>query len=257
MKFQTIILFITFIFLSSTKSLSAMETINIAFSEYKPYMSQTLPHKGVLNDIIKQSFELEGVDVNFKVMSPTKSFRLIKAGEIDASVGWTPNESRKSFAQFSPSLLSSEIVFFYRKDKPVNWHQLPKSKLAVFGATKTYFYGEEFEQAQQQGAIRVQFANSDKINFKKLIGTRIDAFPISLDVGLDMLNRKFSKRQRKKLTFSPQPLTSESLTLMFSKHSDVSQQWITIFERGFNKLKKSGGYQKIIQNFNTHLNIQR
>ena len=72
--------------------------------------------------------------------------------------------------------------YFYRKNHPIHWDNLSSYKLPTFGATKTYYYGDEFENAKQQGLIKVQVANTDRINFRKLIGTRIDAFPVALAV---------------------------------------------------------------------------
>ncbi|MGB0834500.1 MAG: substrate-binding periplasmic protein [Psychrobium sp.] len=228
-------------------------TITIAYSEYKPFISQSLPNKGVLNHVVKRAFELENVQVKFKAMSSSKTFKLIEAGKVDASVGWTPTVERKAFATFSSPIYSPKVVLFYRKSHPIHWEKLPTNKVPVFGATKTYYYGDEFADAQQQGRIKVQIANSDKINFKKLIGTRIDAFPIAEDVGRDMLKRKFSKRQSKALAFSSKPLLVEPLSVMFSKKNAANQRLQKKFEQGLAKLKKSGEYQKLINNFNASL----
>jgi len=235
----------------------ARQTVNIGYSEYKPYMSQSLPHKGLLNHIVKESFALEGITTNFTMMSSSKIFKLIEAGKLDASVGWTPTKQRARFADFSDPIFTSKVVLFYRKNNPIHWNSIPTAKKVIMGATKTYEYGDKFESAKKQGHIKVQIANSDKINFKKLIGTRIDAFPIALDVGQDMLARKFSKRQRRVLDFSSQEIYSEPLTLMFSKNMASNKALMTSFNRGFSKLKETGDYQKILQKFNTRLNKQR
>ncbi len=233
------------------------QSITIAYSEYKPFISQSLPNKGVLNHIVKRAFELEGIDVQFKAMSSSKTFKLIEAGKVDASVGWTPTTDREKYAAFSSPIYSPKVVLFYRKSHPIHWDSLSANKTPVFGATKTYYYGEEFKHAQQQGRIKVQLANSDKINFKKLIGTRIDAFPIALAVGQDMLQRKFSKRQKKSLDYSSKPLLIEPLSVMFSKKNAANKRLMSKFEHGLASLKQSGEYQKLIQNFNASLNIQR
>lgn len=242
------------VFSSFFNLVHANQTVNIAYGEYKPYLSQNLPEHGVFNQIVKQSFALEGITANFKSMSASKIFRLIKSGEINASVGWTPNEQRRNFADFSVPIFSSDVVLFYRKDNPVHWRELSSVDPAIIGATKTYYYGEQFELAKKQGRIKVQVANSDKINFKKLIGNRIDAFPIALDVGRDMLKRKFSKHQSKVLAFSSEKLYSEPIALMFSKKIATNKKLLASFNRGFSKLKESGDYQKILEKFNTHLN---
>ena len=233
------------------------QSITIAYSEYKPFISQSLPNKGILNHIVKRAFELEGVDVQFKAMSSSKTFKLIEAGKVDASVGWTPTIERKRYAHFSTPIYSPKVVLFYRKNHPIHWDNLSSYKLPTFGATKTYYYGDEFENAKQQGLIKVQVANTDRINFRKLIGTRIDAFPVALAVGLDMLQRKFSKRQSMPLGYSSKPLFIEPLTLMFSKKNAANKRLMNKFEHGLASLKQSGEYQKLLQNFNASLNIQR
>jgi len=257
MKHHGLAITLFVIFSSLFNVTQARQTVNIGYSEYKPYMSQSLPHKGLLNHIVKESFALEGITANFTNMSSSKIFKLIENGKLDASVGWTPTKNRERFADFSDPIFTSKVVLFYRKNNPVHWSAMPAAKKVIMGATKTYVYGEQFELAKQQGHIKVQLANSDKINFKKLIGTRIDAFPIALDVGQDMLSRKFSKRQRRVLTFSPEEIYSEPLTLMFSKSMANNKNLVASFNRGFSKLKQNGDYQKILQKFNTRLNKQR
>lgn len=241
----------------STNQVRANQTINIAYGEYKPYVSQKLPHKGFFNRVVKASFALEGVTATFEVMSPTKIFKLLKMGKLDASAAWTETESRKSFAVFSTPIYFSNTVLFYRTDAPVNWNELSISNPVTFGATKTYFYGDEFDKAKQQGLITVQEANSNKINFKKLLGKRVDAFPIALAVGKDMLNRHFYKRQRQSLSYSPKTLYSEPMSLMFSKNIATNTDLVARFNRGFSQLKASGEYQKMLLEFNNYLNKQR
>lgn len=229
--------------------------INLSLTEYRPYMSQSLPNKGLLSEIVERAFALEGVTIKYHPMSSSKAFHLIKMGEIDASIGWTATEERRSFAYFSSPIFYSKVVLFYRKDNPVNWNELPTSDLVTLGITQHYYYGLTFEMARQSRQFKVQTANSDKINFKKLIGTRIDAFPIAVDVGRDILLRKFPKRQTQHLGFSARPINIEPLSVMFSKKHASNKQLLETFERGMAKLKASGDYQKILQKFNSRLNI--
>ncbi|WP_435275372.1 transporter substrate-binding domain-containing protein [Psychrobium sp. nBUS_13] len=90
------------------------QSITIAYSEYKPFISQSLPNKGVLNHIVKRAFELEGIDVQFKAMSSSKTFKLIEAGKVDASVGWTPTTDREKYATFSSPIYSPKVVLTLR-----------------------------------------------------------------------------------------------------------------------------------------------
>jgi len=235
----------------------ANQTIHIAYGEYKPYVSQKLPHKGLFNRIVKASFALEGVTATFEVMSPTKIFKLIKMGKLEASAVWTETESRKKFAAFSTPIYFSNTVLFYRTEEPVNLEMLSASNPITVGVTKTYFYGDDFEQAKQKGLISVQEANSNLINFKKLLRKRIDAFPIALAVGKDLLSRSFYKRQEQSLSYSPHTLYKEPMSVMFSKDLATNTDMMAKFNRGFAQLKASGEYDKMLQEFNSYLNKQR
>ena len=218
---------------------------------------RNLPHKGLFNRIVKASFALEGVTATFEVMSPTKIFKLIKMGKLDASAAWTETEKRKHFAVFSTPIYLSNTVLFYRTEEPVIWDELSVSNPVTIGITKTYFYGEEFDKAKREGLISVQEAHSNKINFKKLLGKRIDAFPVALAVGKDLLNLNFYKRQRQSLSYSSRSLYNEPMSVMFSKNIANNTDLVAQFNRGFETLKASGEYEKMIQEFNNSLNNQR
>jgi len=248
---------ILFICLLFTNQVKASQDIHIAYGEYKPYISQRLPHKGLFNRIVKASFALEGVTATFEVMSPTKIFKLLKMGKLEASVAWTETKDRKKFAVFSTPIYFSKTVLFYRTEDPVNWEELSISNPIAVGATKTYYYGEYFYQAKQKGLISVQEANSNKINFKKLLRKRIDAFPVALAVGKELLSRNFYKQQAQSLSYSPHTLYREPMSVMFSKDIATNTDLVMRFNRGFAQLKASGEYDKILQEFNSYLNKQR
>ncbi len=226
----------------------AQQPLRISFIEYKPFSSNSLPKFGFINEIIREAFAIEGIEVEFILTSPAKAYQSIKNGDIDASSGWAPTEERKAYAGFTKPIYTSSIVLFSHRDNPISWSRLNANKRIEMGVTKNYYYGEMFTKARTNRLFSVQTAVSDKINFKKLIRRRIDAFPISLNAGINMLENNLSRHQRANITYSTVAIAKDPMSLMVSKQYRDHHKVIATFNRGLAKLKASGRYQELIEN---------
>lgn len=223
---------------------NALERVTIAYGDYKPYFAHLLPNHGVLNIIVKEALLLEDIECEFVYSSGVKVRQKIQKGQADASVAWTPTEPRKEFAIFSDVIINADVVFFHLKHSEFEWQTITDLNKFKIGTTVAYFYGDNFEQNRSN--LNEQVAPSDKANFNKLLGKRIDAFPLNLDVGLDMLKRTFTSKQRDKVTYHSTMMYSEPLALMISKKSPHANILRERFNSGLKKLKKRGRYGYLV-----------
>ena len=74
-------IFLLFVFISNSFS---QESIRIVTGEYPPYLSKHLKYNGVGLRIIKESFALEGIKVEYSFVPWARAFRFVKNGKFDA-----------------------------------------------------------------------------------------------------------------------------------------------------------------------------
>jgi len=88
------------------------------------------------------------------------------------------------------------------------------------------------------------------LNFKKLLGERIQVFPLTLDIGLSKLKEHFKPEEIKLVTFHPKPVQNSPTYALFSRKTPTrSKRLLTLFNRGLSRFKESKKYQKLIDDF--------
>ncbi len=235
------ILFYTLIFFYFSTIAFADKTIRITNGEWEPFLSENLKYYGVISRIVTEAFALEDVKVKYGFFPWKRGFYYAKSGIWDGTIAWTQNNERSKHFYFSDTLFRDVTVFFHKKDKKFNFKPVKWSDLTNFnmGMTIGYNYGENITKAVIDNVITIDIGRSDEINLKKLIYNRIDLFPISKDVGISLLNTKFSMSERKKITYSP---WKEGIRhhLLLSKKVKRNEELLKLFNSGLAKLEKSG-----------------
>ncbi|MGL1901506.1 MAG: transporter substrate-binding domain-containing protein [Fibrobacterales bacterium] len=238
---------LVFVLLFSCTTSFCNDTITIATGEYPPFLSQELQFSGVGLKIISEIFESEGVTVIYGFFPWKRSYHYVASGEWDASATWSYKIEREKDVKYSDPLYHSTYVLFHRKENPVNWNTLSDLKQFSLGATKSYTYTSEFYKAIEDSILTVEFAASDEMNLKKLVGKRFDAVPLNIDVGYYLLHSKFTKKQTLTITHSPQRFSSKPTHLIFSKKNPRTPELLKKFNRGLQKLKDSGAIDQYLK----------
>jgi polar amino acid transport system substrate-binding protein len=127
-----------------------------------------------------------------------------------------------------------------------DWQTLDDLKNYKFGATRGYTYTKEFWQAVESKRLKVDIADSDKQNFKKLLIGRIDIFPSGLVNGYSILRKEFDASESDLISFDPKPLSKTTGHLAFSRSRKNSETLLGIFNQGLAELKKEGLYKKFM-----------
>lgn len=229
---------------------SPAETIRITTGEYTPWTSENLKHGGFTNHIISEAFKIEGHKVKFTFFPWKRAYESAKDGKMfQATSYWYPSEKRARDFYYSEALQNDQTVFFHLKDKPLpDWATLDDFKGKRIGATREYTYTQEFWDAQESGRLNIQVANSDEVNFNKLIKGRIDMFPAENVVGQNLLQDVFGSKVADRVTFHPKPLVAPSGHLLFSKQLANGEELVATFNQGLAKLKQSGRYAQFREN---------
>ncbi len=218
----------------------AAEDISLTNGEWSPYLGQNLPHHGVASRIVEEAFALEGIGVRWQFYPWARALRHAEIGKSDGSAIWLRSPEREQAFYVSDPVVESGYYLFHRKDHPIDWREVGDLQALRIGAAIDYDYGPAFQQAEQQGRLKVQRLSSEKQGLHMLLADRLDVFPIDKVVAFDMLYSHFSREERERLSFHPVPLRSDSLHLLLSRKVPGNAERMARFNRGLKTLQDSG-----------------
>jgi len=244
MKKCTILIPFIIVFVFMNYSAFAQETIKISTGEWSPWAGKDLENKGFVLHMVEEAFGKAGYDVDFKFYPWKRTYALVKTGDVPASAYWYQSEKRKKHTYYSDPVTREEIVFFHKKDKPIEYDNLKDLKDYKVGVSKGNTYTDHFWELAEQGVLKFDEANDDLSNFRKLVRGRIDIFPCSKIMGLKLLNEEFSQEVADTITYYHKPLTETTGHILFSKARDDTKKLLKIFNKNLQKLKDDGTYDK-------------
>ena len=219
---------------------SADEEIRLTNGEWSPYLGQDLPHHGVASRIVAEAFALEGIRVHWQFYPWARALRRAESGKSDGSAVWLRSPEREQAFFISTPVVESGYYLFHRKDHPIDWKAIEDLLPLRIGGAIDYDYGPAFQQAEQDGRLRVKRLHSEKQGLRMLLAGRLDAFPMDKVVAFDMLYSQFSREEREQLSFHPLPLRSDSLHLLLSRKVPGNAERMARFNRGLKALQDSG-----------------
>lgn len=215
----------------------------IATGETPPFTSQNIKHNGYMNHIIRLAFGNVGISTEFIFLPWSRAYLEAQQGEFVATSYWFSDDRHNSHFFFSDPLNTQDVVLFKRRisaNSPwQSFDDIRRLQLKV-GLTRGYTYNQSTWDYAEQRPDLVSVVNTDLQNLKMLVLKRIDAFPIEEVTGWYMLNRHFPPEQVQMLEIAPQPLTTKTSHLFFSKAHSDSESLLHSFNEGLRQLSLSG-----------------
>ena len=98
--------------------------ITLTSGEWRPFLSEQLPHHSVLSRIVSEAFALEGVTVHYTFRPWARAFAEAQQGKAQGSVVWSegaPGSRRNRDFHFGDLVYEDKSSFFYRKVFPFTW----------------------------------------------------------------------------------------------------------------------------------------
>lgn len=217
----------------------------IATGEYAPMTGQDLPNQGVVNGLVSRIAEDAGVEIEFDYMAWKRGLALTRQGQKGAASYWNTLADQTDLIAVGP-VSTGRIVFFYRKDAPLpEWSDLSDLSGLTFGATLGYPYSEEFWAAGEDGTFKIQTAQDDIANFKKLLAGRIDGFVINELVGWDMLKNEFSAEQTAELAATAHAVKEAKGYLQVSTKIEGGAEIAAKLQAAYDAMKASGELDRV------------
>lgn len=224
------------------------ETIRITNGEWEPYLSEYSPHYGFCSHVVAEAFKSEGVKVVWRFYPWKRALVVAREGENhDASCCWWPSEEIARDFLISEPVTKSSIVFFHLKSYNFDWNSVDDLKGLKIGGTFEYEYSEEFMRAMNEKRIYVDMVARDELNYRKLMGNRIDIFPNDPVVGYSQIRNNFPPDKAENFTHHPKELQSTTLNLIISKQFENSRWFMDKFNSGLKKLKESGRFTQMLE----------
>lgn len=216
----------------------------ITTGEWSPFVSSNLSGNGFTSEIIEKACQAAGLTVTIQFAPWPRCEAVIEHGKVFASFPFSSNEIRAEFAYFSQPIATSRTVFFYNKEKMVdfNFSQLDELKSYLVGGVRGYYYEPLFKKT----GLYVDYSDNEDDALKKLFFGRVDLMPLNELVGWESIKRLYPD-QVGKFASSVTAIDKQDLTLMVSRKYPNSTILLKRFNTGLATIINNGAYQKIME----------
>ncbi|MGO2477054.1 MAG: substrate-binding periplasmic protein [Pseudoalteromonas sp.] len=216
-------------------------TLEISAGEWPPFLSNALPHQGVVAHLISDIYSEAGIKVNFTFLPWSRAYHDTLQNKYAATAVWMHSPDRTPDYLYSDAVLSEKFVFFYNKKSDFDWQQLTDLNGLLLGGGLGYSYGPKFDKALAKGGFDMSRVNSTEQNFRRLALGRIDAFAEEQSVGYYILNHQLPELADD-ITHHTKPLLINKSFLLFPKNTANSEKLLSTFNQQLVKFKQSGRY---------------
>jgi polar amino acid transport system substrate-binding protein len=217
-------------------------TITLSAGEWPPFLSESLPHQGVVAHLISDIFAQAGINVRFTFLPWPRAYHDTANNKYAATAVWMFEKERANIYFYSEPVLSEQFVFFYQKQRHFDWRKLSDLKGLLLGGGLGYSYGAEFDEALAAEDLEVSRVGTTEQNFQRLALGRIDAFAEEKSVGYHVLINQLPGIIGS-ISHHPKPLLINNSFLLFPKNNPDSEKLLNIFNSELLKFRHSGRYQ--------------
>lgn len=219
--------------------------VRLTNGEWRPLFSEEYKEFGLFSHIVKRAFEQSNIKVSYGFFPWARGLKLAeKSAEWDGAVGWSKTPEREVLFHYSNPVMKVAWVFFHRKDNNFVWTDFDSLAHYSLAATQGYFYSDDFKSYEEKKKIKVIRVADDLMGLRLLLNNRIDAFPLTAEVGYDLLNTKYPKA-KEMITNHQRPISTQPLFLIISKQAANGEKLIKIFNENLQKMRDAGDIIKM------------
>lgn len=228
--------------------------LRISTGDFSPWSDKSMEHKGFVNRVIAEAFRRGGYEVKFLFWPWKRTLETARTGKVDASSFWYVSEDKvKDFIYSDPISEHKELFFYLKKNNIQDWKKLTDLSGLRIGASRSFSYTEEFWRLAKEKKIKVLEANSDELNFKKLLAGRTDVFPAAEVVGWKILGA-LEDNPRDKVATLENPLAIQLGHILFPKINPESEALVAVFNQGLLEMKQDGTLERYREDMYSDLN---
>lgn len=247
--FSRILLLFAFSFFIGSFSF-AVETVVMGVGEFAPLISKDLKHNGVISRVVEEAFKKVGVKVEYRWAPWKRVYSNVAAKSWDLAPAFSKNIDRMEEVIFSDPLFEKYIVFFHLKTFKFDWKKFEDLKDIKTGATRGYFYGDEYNEARDTGELKVEEVATDCQSLKMILSGRIQVFPLNILTGYFLIQNTLPPHEAKLFTHHPKKLAPPSPSFVIFPKSERGKKISKLFNKGLKMLKDEGKYRQYFQESN-------
>ncbi|MBE9608587.1 substrate-binding periplasmic protein [Chitinilyticum piscinae] len=234
----------------------AAQSITLTLQEYPPFMGKDLPYQGLLTRVVVAAFAQQHIAVKLESVPNNRAIEAPRRGLYDGSFGWARSPEREKDLFYTESVMALRMVFCQRKGESYPWQTLEELAPYRIGATSGNYYSDDFTNLQKSGVLQVDFAGSDVANLRKLLGKRIDLFPIDAEVGPYLMATNLAPEETTQLSCQDKAYWTAPLHVVISRQRQDGGQLVQQFNTGLAKLKQSGEFARMLDETRRQINQQ-
>ncbi len=224
------------------------EKIEITTFDYSPFMSsKIIPGKGngFGVDITKAAFQKVGIEPEFKFSSIKRNIVLVTSGESYANLGTISHfkDAAKKGEVIGVKIFPVNFIFYYFRDRHgiLTYNSLSDLKPYTIGNVR----GSATTRKLTQAGLKIDWASSIELNFKKFFGGRFDLCVGAELTGDEFIQNHYPDKFRDVSKISPPILTVPMSMNFLSSHSSLAER----FRQGMEIIKADGTFVKIIESY--------
>jgi polar amino acid transport system substrate-binding protein len=220
----------------------------IVSSDYLPYTSSAKNDSGVVLQLIAAAFAEMHREVKFEFYPWARCELMIKHGAAFGAAPYFKTAERQAEFDFSAPIIYSYNRFFSNKLKfprGFTWRTLEDFRGYNMGAVNGYWYIPAFERA----GLRLDYANSDLLNMKKLQLQRIDFIVVDEVVANQLLRDNFSPAEVASVAMLDKPESVATFHLMISRAYPNHAQLTEELNQGLAILRAKNAYLPVLQRY--------
>lgn len=227
--------------LAALAPLAAADAVHLATSEYPPYMSASLPDKGVEIAITVEAFKRAGYAAQISFLPWARLMSESKAGRVDGVAGMWKSAEREQWYVFSNATAPTQLGLYRRADKAISYQNLTELKSYTVGTVRGYANPKAFDDAK----LKVDEVVDDETNLRKLLGGRLDLILIDKGVANHLINSKVPEAKGKLAWIEP-AVEKQYLHIAISKQAPNYEKKLAAFNQGLALMEKDGTLAKMI-----------
>lgn len=151
------------------------EKWTFATFEVPPHACEKCPGQGAMVSAIREGLKTKGIELEVKFFPYIRAQKEAASGKFVGYFPEWPSDLPKEGFSASQTIYESPVVFVVPKNKPLTWKVIDDLKGKTIGVVNGYSYGDDFTKAQTGGVIKVDAANDEATNLRKVVGGRLDA----------------------------------------------------------------------------------
>lgn len=236
-----LILMLNFCFLPTAHA----ETYSAVGDPWPPLM-EISERQGIISQIATEALMLSGNDLDIELVPWSRALAMIQSQKKDLLIGAWYTEERNAYLRYSEPIYESEIAFVSHENKSFKYSGLESLRGLSVGTLPNYTYSPHFLAATHFNKVE---AHDLVTNLKNVVNGRLDA---TLDdrFVLQHVIRQLPSASQSKLVIIDPTFIKKNIYIAANRDDPRSEELIGLINKGVLKLKRSGRYLEILNEYN-------